>query len=283
MQCVFTSSEHTLHVAPFGRYAVQTWAHRALCSVCIHVCVGKMATTSFLINNPSREGLFLEHLPCDMSDSASVPGIFLELLILTSPKHFQSARLMCPSKRSTDRQCTKSITISDLLLCNVVKCALACRWDANAQMRTSGVPLLVFSLGAQPLTGRRCEHSKQKPGSLNRPLPRSRRQVVVAKRTVSVSAQWAHCGPRAAALQDMSSVSLCQYWPICMLSRSVQLRCDVWLFSTGNSLRVKRWRVILQGSEWEIIHAPGLQSSARFTYLNEKDTLPQSDKLEGFS
>lgn len=91
------------------------------------------------------------------------------------------------------------------------KCVFACTRDANPQMCTSGVPLLLFSLGAQPLTGRQCEHSKQKPGSLNWPLTRSRRQVVVAKRTVSVSAQWAHCGPQAAALQDMSSDSLCQY------------------------------------------------------------------------
>lgn len=41
--------------------------------------------------------------------------------------------------------------------------------------------------------------------------------------------------------------------------------------------------MILTGSEWEIIHAPALQSSAPFTYLHEKDTLPQSDKREGFS
>lgn len=155
---------------------------------CVHtsVCVGKMATTSFLINKPSREGLFLEHLPCDMSASASVPGIFLEPLILTSPEHFQSEK---------ERGQTVYRKMSDLLLCNVLNCASARGWDATTQMRTSGVPLLVFSLGAQPLTGRRCEHSKQKPGSLNRPLPRSRRQVVVAKRTVSASAQWAHCGP----------------------------------------------------------------------------------------
>lgn len=78
-------------------------------------------------------------------------------------------------------------------------------------MHTSGVPLLLFSLGAQPLTGRQCEHSKQRAGPLNWPLTRSRCQVVVAKRTVSVSVQWAHCGPQAAALQDMSSASLCQY------------------------------------------------------------------------
>ncbi len=87
-------------------------------------------------------------------------------------------------------------------------CVFACGQDTHAHMYTSGEPLPLFSLGAQPLTGRQCEHSKQKPGSLNWPLTRSCRQVVVAKRTVSVSAQWAHCGPQAAALQDMSSVSL---------------------------------------------------------------------------
>lgn len=95
----------------------------------------------------------------------------------------------------------------------MVKCVCVCVWTecTPTQMYTSGEPLLLFSLGAQPRTGRQCEHSKQKPGSLNRPLTRSCRQVVVAKRTVSVSAQWAHCGPQAAALQDMSSVGLCQY------------------------------------------------------------------------
>lgn len=105
--------------------------------------------------------------------------------------------------------------------------------DTHAHMYTSGEPLLLFSLGAQPLTGRQCEHSKQKPGSLNRPLTRSCRQVVVAKRTVSVSAQWAHCGPQAAALQDMSSVGLGQYWPICMSSYNIDLYCD--LLPTDNN------------------------------------------------
>lgn len=33
------------------------------------------------------------------------------------------------------------------------KCVLACRQDRNAQMYTSGEPLLLFSLGTQPLTG----------------------------------------------------------------------------------------------------------------------------------
>lgn len=102
-------------------------------------------------------------------------------------------------------------------------------------MHTSGVPLLLFSLGAQPLTGRQCKHSKQRAGPLNWPLARSRRQVVVAKRTDSVSAQWAHCGPQAAALQDMSSASLCQYWPICALSHDIHLRRDVRLFLTDNT------------------------------------------------
>lgn len=105
----------------------------------------------------------------------------------------------------------------------------------HAQMYTSGEPLLLFSLGAQPLTGRQCEHRKQKPDSLNWLLTRSCRQVVVAKRTVSVSAQWAHCGPQAAGLQDMSSVGLCQYWPICILSYNVYFYCDVWVFSTDNN------------------------------------------------
>lgn len=105
----------------------------------------------------------------------------------------------------------------------------------HAQMYTSGEPLLLFSLGAQPLTGRQCEHSKQKPDSLNWPLTRSCRQVVVAKRTVSVSAQWAHCGPQAAAPQDMSSVGLCQYWLICILSYNVYLHSDVWVFLTDNN------------------------------------------------
>ncbi len=116
----------------------------------------------------------------------------------------------------------------------IVKCVFACRRDANTQMHTSGEPQLLFSLGDQPLTGRQSEHSKQKGGSLNWPLTRSCRQVVVAKRTVSVSAHWAHCGPQAAALQDMSSVSLCQYWPICMFSHNIYLYCDVCLFPSGN-------------------------------------------------
>lgn len=83
--------------------------------------------------------------------------------------------------------------------------------ESRTRLYTSGASLLCVSVGAQPLTGRQCERSKQKAAPLNWLLTRSHRQVTVAKRTVSASAQWALCGPQAAALQDMSSVSLCQY------------------------------------------------------------------------
>lgn len=95
--------------------------------------------------------------------------------------------------------------------------------------RTHRLPHLVshrccfFFLGAQPLTGRQCEHSKQKPGSFYWPLPRSCRQVVVVKWTVPASAQCSHCGPRTAAPQDMSSVGLCQCWPSFSMCSSAYL------------------------------------------------------------
>lgn len=78
-------------------------------------------------------------------------------------------------------------------------------------MNTSGASPLGVSVGARPLTGRQCERSKQNAAPLKRPLTGSRRQVTAAKQAVSASAQWALCGPQAAAPQDMSSVSLCQY------------------------------------------------------------------------
>lgn len=104
--------------------------------------------------------------------------LFLELLILRSlmtPNHLQRWNTW------------RSLIISVMFLFQIQKCPTSSLKCASVQtghiQRCAHLlsPCFLFSLGAQPLTGRQREHSKQKPGSLNWPLTRSCHRVVVAK------------------------------------------------------------------------------------------------------
>lgn len=107
--------------------------------------------------SPWRPGLFLE-----TRDACVSAGLFLELL-LTSSDMFQCARFC---------SCLESRKLPPPSPPLHLKCIPG--FKTKAQMQTSGGSLLVFSLEAWPPTGRQCEHSKQRAGSLKQPLTRSR-------------------------------------------------------------------------------------------------------------
>lgn len=103
--------------------------------------------------SPWRQGLFLE--ACDKSVS---DGVFLKLLLTSSDSFLHAGFYLCLLSCNIPPDCSNASPVFN-------KGA-----DANIWCATAGV----FFGSLLPLTGRQREHSKQKAGSLNRPLTRSR-------------------------------------------------------------------------------------------------------------